>query len=72
MAIAAGVVGDLQLPAMIALIDMSAKLSGSADLDSPHSTVIPQGHLMGLAIGRSMGPKDIGHLKGSFHQKLSP
>jgi hypothetical protein len=43
MAIAAGVVGDLQLPAMITLIDMSAKLSGSADLDSPHSTVMPSG-----------------------------
>jgi hypothetical protein len=69
MAIAAGVVGDPQGMAVVTLIDMSPKLSRSGDLDGPHGTVMPQGHLMGLAIGQSVGPKDIGHLKGAFHQK---
>jgi hypothetical protein len=71
MAVAAGVVGDPQSTTMITLIHMAAKLGGAADLNSPHGTQMPHRHLVGLPVGRSIGPEDIGHFKTALHQKPS-
>jgi hypothetical protein len=56
---------------MITLIHMAPKLGGAADLNSPHGTQMPHRHLVGLPVGRSTGPKDIGHFKAALHQKPS-
>jgi hypothetical protein len=71
MTVAAGVVGDPQATTMITLIHMAPKLGGAANLNSPHGTQMPQRHLVGLPVGLSIGPKDIGHFKTALHQKPS-
>jgi hypothetical protein len=49
---------------VIALIDMTTQLCGTANLDRPHDTKMTNGHLMAMdfSIGRPKSPKDIGHL----------
>jgi hypothetical protein len=71
MTVPAGIVGDPQSSTMITLIHVAPKLSGAADLNSPHGTQMPQRHLVGLLVGLSIGPEDIGHFKAVLHQKPS-
>jgi hypothetical protein len=71
MAVPAGVVGDPQSTTMITFIHMAPKLGGAADLNSSHDTQMPHRHLVGLPVGLSIGPEDIGHFKTMLHQKPS-
>jgi hypothetical protein len=62
--IAARVVGDPQGTAAITPFHMTTKLGGAADFNGTHGTQVPEGHLlsMGITIGSSKGPKNMGHL----------
>jgi len=65
MTVATGVVGDSQGTTAITLFHMTTKLGGSADLNGTHGTQMPEGYFlsMGITIGISKGPKNMGHLQ---------
>jgi len=62
--ISAGIIGNPQDTALIALVNMATQLCCSAYLDRPHHTLVTNGHLMtmNLSIGRPKSPKDLGYL----------
>jgi hypothetical protein len=64
MSIPAGIIGNPQLAAVIALVYMSPQFSRSAYLDGPHDPEVTKGHFrtMKLPIIRSKTPKNIGDL----------
>jgi hypothetical protein len=64
MSIPTGVIGDLPLTAVIALIDMASQLSRTANLNGPHDPQVTKGHLqtMKFSIRRPKRPKNIGDL----------
>jgi hypothetical protein len=64
MSIPTGVIGDLPLTAVIALIDMASQLSRTANLNGSHDPQVTKGHLrtMDLPIIRPKCPKNIGDL----------
>jgi len=62
--ISAGIIRNPQCPAVIALIDMTAQLCRTANLDRTHGTKMANGHLMtmALSVGWPKSPEDITHL----------
>ena len=63
--VAAGVVGDPFVRAVLATLDMSAERRGPATLDRRHRLQLAEAHVagVGLAPRRPMGAKDIGDLR---------
>jgi len=62
MAVSAGVIGDLTMTAMVALVHMTAKGSCPADLNSMHYLQLIEGQRMGGSIVGAALTKDIRHL----------
>jgi hypothetical protein len=65
MPIPAGVIRDLHMTAMVALIPMAAQGSGSAYLDGVHDSQGIAGQPMGFSIGRAVLTEDLRHLKAT-------
>src|SRR5512135_135401 len=65
MPIPAGVIRDLQVSTVVALIFMAAQGSGSANLDSAHDPQHIAGQPMGFSISRAVLTEDIRHLKAT-------
>ena len=65
VAIAAGIVGDAFVRAVLAALDMSAERGGSTGLDRRHHLQLGVAHVtgVGLAPRRPMGPKNVGDLQ---------
>ena len=71
MTVAAGVIGDPQGTAVVALIHMTSQLSGSADLNGTHGTQVPEEHFftVDMPVGCPVGAKQIGSIERPFHGK---
>jgi hypothetical protein len=70
VAVAAGIVGDPFVRAVLAALDVSAERRGPAGLDRRHDLQLGEAHVtgVGLAPRRPMGAKDVGDLeKGPRH-----
>jgi hypothetical protein len=65
MPIPAGVIGDLQMATMVALIFMATQGCGSAYLNGAHDPQMITGQPMGFSIGRAMLTEDIRNLKAT-------
>jgi len=65
MPISAGVIGDLQMAAVVALIFMATQGCSSADLDSAHDSKLIAGQPVGLSIGRAVLTEDLRNLKAT-------
>ena len=65
MPIAAGVVGDARVRAVLAALDMTAERRGAADLDRRHDAPLAEAHmtLVGRAPGGAVAAEDIRHLQ---------
>jgi hypothetical protein len=63
MPVTAGVIRYLQMAAVVALILMTAKNSGSACLDGAHDPQMVAGQSMGFSIRRAVLTEDVRHLK---------
>ena len=65
MPVAAGIVGDARVGAVLAALDMSAERGGAAGLDRRHDLQLAETHMagVGLAPHRPMGAKDVGDLQ---------
>src|SRR5208337_1656559 len=61
----AGVIRYLQMAAVVALILMAAKGSGSAYLDGMHDPQMIAGHPMEFSINRPVLTEDVRHLKAA-------
>jgi hypothetical protein len=61
-AVAAGIVGDARVRAVLAALDVSAELGGSTGLDRRHDLQLAEADMagIGLAPRRPMGAKDVG------------
>ena len=66
VAVAAGVVGDRQMGAVVAARDMAAHLGGAAGFDGRHDLELIKAQASGVggAEGLAMGAQDVGHLQG--------
>ena len=66
MPVAAGVVGDPFVRAVLAALDVSAERRGPAGLDRRHHLQLGEAHVtgVGLAPRRPMSAKDVGDLEG--------
>ena len=62
VAVAAGVVGDAFVRAVLTALDVTAKRGGAAGLDRRHRLQLGEAHAtgVGLAPSRPMGAKDVG------------
>ena len=67
MPVAAGIVGDAFVRAVLAALDMAAERRGPAALDRRHDLQLAEAHVagVGLAPCRPMGAKDVGDLQGT-------
>jgi hypothetical protein len=68
--IAATVVGNALMTAVVALLDMSAKSGGTATLDCAHHATLPtaEGLSVLLSVGKTFLAKNIRHLEsGGVH-----
>ena len=65
----AGVVGYLEVAALLALVDVSSQCGGPADLDSVHGAQVSEGELMSFSVRGAECAEDVGHLRG-LHGKL--
>ena len=65
MPVAAGIVGDAFVRAVLAALDMAAERGGPAGLDRRHHLQLGEAHVtgVGLAPRRPMGAKDVGDLQ---------
>ena len=65
MAVAAGVVGDALVGAVLAALDVSAERGRAAGLDRRHDLQLAEAHMAGVgsAPRRAMGAKDVGDLQ---------
>ena len=65
VAVAAGVVGDAFVRAVLAALDVSAERGGATGLDRRHDLQLAEAHVagVGLAPRRAMGAKDVGDLQ---------
>ena len=65
VAVAAGVVGDAFVRAVLAALDVSAERGGATGLDRRHDLQLGEAHVtgVGLAPRRPMGAKDVGDLQ---------
>jgi hypothetical protein len=61
----AGVIGYLQMVAVVALILMAAKDSGSAHLDGVHDPPMIAGQPMGFSISRAVLTENVRNLKAA-------
>jgi hypothetical protein len=61
--VAAGVIRDLYMTTMVALIFMTAQDCGSADLDGTHDPQLITGQPMGFSISRAVLTEDLRHLQ---------
>src|SRR5439155_24137510 len=63
--VAAAVVGDTQVPTVLASLDMSAQRGGAALLDRRHDLELGQAQMpcMGGTVSRACGTEDIGNLE---------
>jgi hypothetical protein len=61
----AGVIRYLKMAAVVALVLMAAKGSGSAYLDGAHDPQMITGQLMGFSIRRTVLTEDVRHLKAA-------
>ena len=68
--VAAGVVGDPPVPAVLAGLDMTAQRSGAAVLDRRHDLQLMQAQMPGTggAVRRAGGTEDIGDLETGPHR----
>jgi len=64
MPVAAGVVGDTTMAAILACLDMAAERRGPAELDRRHDAVFdaPDMAVVGTTISRTMAAENIRHL----------
>ena len=65
MPIPAGVIGDLQMAAVVALIPMAAQECGSAYLDGAHDPQMIARQPMGFSISRAVLTENIRNLKAT-------
>ena len=67
--VAAGVVGDASMPALIAGLDMASECGGAAGLDRRHHLELVEAEMPGMVcpIGRASGAEDIGDLERGQH-----
>ena len=65
MPVAAGIVGDAFVRAVLAALDMAAERGGPTGLDRRHDLQLGEAHVtgVGLAPRRPMGAKDVGDLR---------
>ena len=64
MAVAAGIVGDALVRAVLAALDMSAERRGAAGLDRRHDLQLGEAHVTGVGLApRPMGAEDGGDLQ---------
>src|SRR5580700_545738 len=65
VAVAAGVVGDAFVRAVLATLDMTAERRGSTGLDRRHDLQLAEAHMAGVGFAprRPMGAKDVGDLQ---------
>ena len=70
MPIPARVIRYLQMAAVVALILMAAKDSGSAYLDGAHDPQMIAGQPMGFSIRRAVLTEDVRHLKAARYSHL--
>ena len=63
--VAAGIVGDAFVRAVLAALDMAAERGGATGLDRRHDLQLAEAHMagVGLAPRRPMGAKDVGDLR---------
>jgi len=60
MPVAAGIIGNPNRPTVIALIQVTAQVCGTANLDGPHGPKMSKRQLMSFPISWPKSPKDIG------------
>ena len=65
MPVSAGVIRYFQMAAVVALIFMAAKDSGSAYLDGAHDPQMTAGQPMGYSIRRTVLTEDVRHFKAA-------
>ena len=65
VAVAAGVVGDARVRAVLAALDMTAERRGAADLDRRHDAQLAEAHMAGVGgtPGLAVAAEDIRHLQ---------
>jgi hypothetical protein len=62
MPVPAGVIGDDQMTAVVALIDMASQQSGSAPLNGLHGPELIVGEAVGFSVVVSVLTKEVGYL----------
>ena len=74
VAVAAGVVGDAFMRAVLAALDMAAERGGATGLDRRHDLQLSEAQVtgVGLAPCRSMGAKDVGDLRTAIRGPRHP
>jgi hypothetical protein len=72
--VAAAVIGDAAVAAVLAAFDMAAECGRPASLDRRHHLELGQAHVPGMrcAPGRSMNAKDIGDLERRSQRDQPP
>jgi hypothetical protein len=65
MPVAAGIIGDAFVRAVLTTLDVSAERGGPAGLDRRHDLQLAQTHMAGVGFAprRAMGAKDVGDLQ---------
>jgi hypothetical protein len=66
MPVAAGVIGDAFVRAVLAALDVAAERGGATGLDRRHDLQLGEAHVTGVGFAprRPMGAKDVGDLEG--------
>jgi hypothetical protein len=69
--VAAAIVGDAHVPAVVALLDMATERRGTARLDGGHDPTLPvgEGASMVGAIGSTVAAEHIRHLQRGPHER---
>jgi hypothetical protein len=61
MPVPAGIIRDPDRPTVIALIQMTPQVRGTANLNGPHDPKMSKRQLMGFTISWPKSPEDVGH-----------
>ena len=71
--VAAGIVGDAELAAVVALFDMTAQRCRAAGFDGTHNTALAAAQMAGmsLSVSGAVAAEDIRHLQSAAHASLS-
>ena len=74
MPVAAGVVGDAHLPAVVALLDMTAQRRRAAGFDRRHDAALALAQMagMGLTVSGAVAAEHLRHLEGAAHAGAQP